>query len=93
MSEYKVVNKDGMKEEFETEKLHCSVYYPARESEIDEEEACDIADKVVWEVKAWMSDHEDNVFTSQEIRDRVIHLLEDLNSDVCFLYKTHMDVN
>jgi transcriptional regulator NrdR family protein len=89
----KVVNKDGTKEEFEDDKLYDSVYYPARESELSEEKANELAEKAVWEVKSWMSEHEDNVFTTEEIRDKVRDVLKQEDCDICFLYKTHMDIS
>lgn len=89
----RVVNCDMEKEWFKTEKLYCSVYYPAREADLEEEKAKEIADKVVYEVKAWMGKHRDNVFTTQELRDHVINILERLDGDVCFLYESHLDLS
>ena len=89
----RIVNKDGAKEEFEDGKLYESVYYPCREAEMSEDDANDLADKVLYEIKAWISDHEDNVFSSKEIREKVISILERENEDASFLYKTHMDIN
>lgn len=89
----RVVNCDLEKEWFNTEKLYCSVFYPAREADLGEERAQEIADKVVYEVKAWMGQHRDNVFTTQEIEDQVIKKLERIDKDVCFLYESHLDLN
>ncbi|MFB6144174.1 MAG: ATP cone domain-containing protein [Candidatus Nanohaloarchaea archaeon] len=89
----KVVKNEGLKEEFDDEKLYDSAYYPAREAALDKEEANDIAEKVVWEVKSWMSDHEDEVFSSEEIRQKVLEILRDVEQDVAFLYRTHLDIN
>jgi transcriptional regulator NrdR family protein len=89
----RIVNKDGAKEEFEDGKLYDSVYYPAREAELSEEEANELADKVLYEIKAWFSEHDDNVFSSKEVREKVISILERENDDTCFLYKTHLDLN
>jgi transcriptional regulator NrdR family protein len=89
----RVINKDGAKEEFQDNKLYDSVYYPAREAELEEHDASDLADKVVYEIKAWISEHEDNVFSTREIREKVIDILERESEDTCFLYKTHMDLN
>lgn len=89
----KIVNKDHQKEEFEDNKLYDSVYYPAREADLSEQSASDLADKVVYEVKAWIADHPDNVHTSEEIREKTMEILERENSDVAFLYQTHLDVN
>lgn len=89
----KIVNKDGQKEEFEDNKLFNSVYYPCREDDLSEKEATDLADKVVYEVKAWLSEHNDNVHTSEEVREKVMEILERENEDVAFLYRTHLDLN
>lgn len=91
--EYKVMKKDGREEVFDEEKMYDSVYYPAREAEVSEEEANDIGEKVIWEVKSWMSDHEDNTFTTEELREKAIEVLRRQDSDVCFMYKTHLDLN
>lgn len=93
MIEIKIVNKDGQKEEFEDNKLFNSVYYPALEDGLPEEDATDLADKAVYEVKAWLSEHEDNVHTSGEVRQKVMEILERENPDVAFLYQTHLDIN
>lgn len=93
MDNHKVVKNDGIKQPFDEEKLEDSVYYPGKEAELEHEKACDIAEKVIYEVKAWMAEHEDNVFTSDEIRDKVLEILERENEDVCFLYKTHLDLS
>jgi len=89
----KIVNEDGQKEEFEENKLFNSVYYPGLEDELSEKEATDLADKIVYEVKAWLSEHSDNVHTSEEVREKVMEILERENSDVAFLYRTHLDIN
>lgn len=89
----KIVNKDGAKEEFEDEKLFNSAYYPGLEAELPEEDAKELAEKVVYEVKAWISDHPDNVHTSEEIRQKTMEVLERENTDVAFLYQTHLDIN
>ena len=89
----KIVKNQGVKQEFNEDKLEDSVYYPAREAELDHEEACKLAEKVIYEVKAWMGEQDDDVFTSKEIREKVIEILERENEDVYFLYKTHLDLN
>lgn len=89
----KVVKNHGVKQEFQEDKLEDSVYYPAREADLEHEKACDLAEKVIYEIKAWMSEHSDNVFTSKEIREKALGILERENEDVCFLYKTHLDLN
>ncbi|WEL19092.1 ATP cone domain-containing protein [Candidatus Nanohalococcus occultus] len=89
----KVINRDHEKEEFEDEKLYCSVYYPAREVEIPEERADALAEKVIYEVKAWIHDHEDDVVTTSEIESKIESILGRLNDDVCIMYRTHLDLN
>jgi len=89
----RIVNRDNEKEEFEEEKLYCSVYYPAREADLEEDRADEIAEKVVYEVKAWMGEHEDNVFTTKEMREKIVRILDRTDDDVCFLYSTHLDIN
>lgn len=89
----KIVNKDRQKEEFEDNKLFNSVYYPGREDGLSEKDATDLADKVVYEVKAWISEHPDNVHTSKEVRNKVMEILEREDKDVAFLYQTHLELN
>ena len=93
MDNSKIVKNDGLKQHFNEQKLEDSVYYPAKETELDHDTACDLAGKVIYEVKAWMAEHEDNVFTSDELRDKVISILDRENEDVSFLYKTHLDLS
>jgi transcriptional regulator NrdR family protein len=90
---FKLINKDGVREEFEDDKLYNSVYYAARECDISEEDASGLADKVLWEMKAGMTDHETNVFSTREIRTHVNHILEAENEDVAVHYMTHQDIN
>lgn len=89
----KVVNRDGEKEAFDEKKLYASVFYPAREADYDREEAETMANDLTGDIKDWIEDHEDNVVTSRELRERVIDLLEDADDGVAFLYRTHMDIN
>lgn len=93
MSELKVVTCDHGKETFEDEKLYCSVFYPAREAELSEEEADKLADKVLYEAKAWIHDHEDDVVTTSALREKVTSILDRLESNVCIMYETHLDLN
>lgn len=89
----KVVKNHGGKEEFDEEKLFNSVYYPAKEGDFGDERSKEIAEKVIWEIKAWMSEHEDTVFSWKEIRGKVVDILEREEEDVAFLYNTHLDLN
>lgn len=93
MDNKKIVKNDGLKQHFNEQKLEDSVYYPGKEAEMEHEKACELAEKVIYEVKAWMAEHEDNIFTTDEIREKVISILERENKEVCFLYKTHLDLN
>lgn len=93
MESMQLINCDHEKEDFEDEKLYCSVYYPAREADLSEDEADKLAEKVVYEAKAWMHDHEDEVVTTSELRDKVVSILERLDKDVCIMYNTHLDLN
>ena len=90
---HKIIKNDGLKQHFNEQKLEDSVYYPAKEAEMDHESACALAEKVIYEVKAWMAEHDDNVFSSDELKNKVMSILERENDDVHFLYKTHLDLN
>ncbi len=89
----KVVNQDGEKESFDERKLYGSVFYPAREAEYDREEAEALANGLTEDVRDWIDDHEDDVVTSRELREKVLELLEEEDDGVAFLYRTHMDIN
>ncbi len=90
----KICRSDGEKVPFDERKLYASVYAPALEAEFDHEEAEEIADMVVDAVVDWMADHEDNVVTTDEIREHAATSLEDAGyDDVAFLYRTHLDLN
>jgi len=89
----KVVKNHGLKEEFDEEKLYDSAFYPAKEDELSDVEANKLAEKVVYEIKAWISDSEDEVHSAEEIRQKVIEILEREDEDIAFLYKTHLDLN
>ncbi len=89
----KVCDRGGDKEEFDQRKLYASIYHPAREAEYGEKEAEDLAEDVVDEFMAWFDEHEDDVLTSKEIREKVEKLLEERDEDVAFLYRTHLDIN
>lgn len=89
----KICKRHGEKEDFDERKLYASIYYPAREAEYSEQEAEELAEDVVDQVLEWMEDHEDNVFTSDEIQKEVRDRLESLDADVAFLYETHLDLS
>jgi transcriptional regulator NrdR family protein len=89
----KICNRRGEKEEFDQRKLYASIYYPAREDEYSEKEAEELAEEVAEQVAEWIGEHEDNVVTSKEIRDKTKELLEERDDGVAFLYDTHLDIN
>lgn len=89
----KVCNRDGDKEEFDDRKVYASVYYPAREAGYSERDAEDLAEDVVADLTDWMDDHEDNVLTSTELREKVTELIAERDEDVSFMYETHLDLN
>lgn len=89
----KVCKRHGEKQAFDERKLYASIYYPAREAEYSEEEAEELAEQVVEQIKEWMDDHEDNVFTSEEVRQEARDRLESIDPDVAFLYETHLDIS
>lgn len=88
-----VINSDGAKEEFQDEKLYDSAYYAALEAELSEEKANDLAEKVVWEVKSWISDHEHQIFSTQEVREKAMEVMKRENEDAAFMYETHLKLN
>ncbi|MFQ3275015.1 MAG: transcriptional regulator NrdR family protein [Candidatus Nanohaloarchaea archaeon] len=89
----KIVKQEGFKEELDEGKLWDSIYYPARESHYNEDQAVELADKAKHRVIKWVHEHEDDVVTSGEIRDKVVEVLEDIDEDVCFMYEKHLDIN
>ncbi|MFT4892940.1 MAG: transcriptional regulator NrdR family protein [Candidatus Nanohaloarchaea archaeon] len=91
--EKKIVKQEGFKEELDEGKLWDSIYYPARESHYNEDQAVDLADKAKHRVMEWINEHEDDTLTSGEIRDKVVEVLEEIDEDVCFMYEKHLDIN
>lgn len=89
----KVVKNAGHKEELDEGKLWDSLYYPARESHYGEEEAVELADEAKHLIMEWAHRHEDEVLTTDEIRQKAIEVLEDIDDDVCFMYEKHLDIN
>jgi transcriptional regulator NrdR family protein len=89
----KIVKQEGFKEELDEGKLWDSIYYPARESHYNEDQAVELADKAKHQVMEWIHRHEDDVVTSGEIRDKVVEVLDDIDEDVCFMYEKHLDIN
>jgi transcriptional regulator NrdR family protein len=91
--EKKIVKQEGFKEKLDEGKLWDSIYYPARESHYNEEQAVDLADKAKHRIMEWIHEHEDDTLTSGEIRDKVVEVLEEIDEDVCFMYEKHLDLN
>lgn len=89
----KVVNKDHQKEELDEGKLWNSIYYPAREAHYTENEAVEFADKAKHQIIKWVHEHEDDTLTTEELRDKVEEVLEELDEDVEFLYRTHLQIS
>ncbi|MFB6208816.1 MAG: ATP cone domain-containing protein [Candidatus Nanohaloarchaea archaeon] len=89
----KIVKSQGEKEEFDEGKLWHSIYYPAREAHYTEEEAVELADDAKQEVMGWMDEHEDDVLTSKELRQKISEILSRKDEDVEFLYRKHLDLN
>lgn len=89
----KVCKRQGEKESFDERKLYASIYYPAREADYSEKEAEELAEKIVDKLKDWIENHEDNVFTSKELREETRDQLESIDPDVAFLYETHLDLS
>jgi transcriptional regulator NrdR family protein len=89
----KVAKKDGSKEDLDEGKLWDSIYYPLRESGFDHGEAVDYADEVKQEVVSWIYEHEDNVVTHKEIREKVEEVLKQRDDQVALMYDKHLDIN
>lgn len=88
-----VCDRQGEKESFSDRKLYASVYHPARECHYSEQEAEELANEVTESVIDWIEDHDDDVITTKELREQVIDELNDLNENVAFMYKSHLDIN
>ncbi len=89
----KVVNRDHQKEELDEGKLWNSIYYPAREAHYKEKEAVELADEAKHLVMEWIHDHEDDTLTTEELREKVKEVLQEIDEDVEFLYKTHLQIS
>lgn len=89
----KICNKQGKKEGFDERKLYGAIYHPAREAGYSEDDAQELANEVCEEIVEWVEDHEDNFMTSEEIREKVIKVLEEKDEDVAFLYDKFLDIN
>ncbi len=89
----KICNKQGKKEEFDERKLYGSVYRPAREAGYSKDDAQELANGVCEDIVKWLEDHEDRFMTSEEIREKVVEVLEERDDDVAFLYDKFLDIN
>lgn len=89
----KVAKKDGEKEELDEGKLWDSLYWPAREAHHSYDDAVELADQVKEDLMQWLHEHEDNVATSKEIRDKAIELLEEVDHGIRLMYEKHLDIN
>ncbi|MDY6788939.1 MAG: hypothetical protein SVV03_03150 [Candidatus Nanohaloarchaea archaeon] len=93
ISKDKICNKQGEKESFDERKLYSSIYHPAMECGYPEDEAQELANDVCDEIIGWIENHDDNFVTSDEIRAKVIEILEDKDDRVAFLYDKFLDIN
>lgn len=86
--DHKIVKRKGEKEAFDERKLYASIFAPARQTGYTEQEAETLAENVTDQVKEWIHNHEDDVFTSDEIQAKVREVLEKEDTDVAFMYTT-----
>lgn len=89
----RVAKKSGLKEELDEGKLWDSLYWPAREAHYSDENAVELADEAKGRIMDWVHQHEDNVVTTRELRERAIEILDELDGDVSFMYEKHLDIN
>lgn len=85
------VKRNGLTQDFDERKIYASVYNASLNAHYSDEKAEGIAENVCMQVKKLMKgvSHVD----SSEIRDKIIEVLDDVDKDVCILYKHHLDIN
>ena len=89
----KVAKKNGVKQQLDEGKLWDSLYHPAKEAHLGENEAVELADEVKHDLMEWMRHHEDNVFTTKEIGDKAEELLAQRSDEAALMYDKHLDIN
>lgn len=89
----RIAKKTGVKEPLDEGKLWDSLYWPAREAHYSDEDAVELADEAKNQLVGWIHDHDDNVVTTREIREKAVEVLGELDEDVSFMYEKHLDIN
>lgn len=87
---YCIVKRNGHTEEFDERKVYASCYAACLNTQIKEEEAEKICEKVAKEIKAWA--RKKKAVSSDEIFSKVIAAIKKHNKDAAFMYETHRDI-
>jgi len=86
-----VKKRNGHTEDFDPEKLELTCIRAALNSHLDDEEGKALGKEVLKRITVWLGDREEVV--SNDLFDRTVKELEDLNKEVAFMYKTHRDIS
>jgi len=86
-----IVKRKGHAEEFDEKKVYASCYAACLNTQIKEEEAEKISEKVCKEIKTWAK--KKKTVSSDEIFKQIIAAIKKHNKDVAFMYETHRDIS
>jgi len=88
---YCIVKRKGHTEEFDERKVYASCYAACLNTQIEEEEAEKICEKVAKEIKTWA--RKKKTVDSSDIFKKVVSTLKKHHKDVAFMYETHRDIS
>lgn len=86
-----VIKRQGLKEKYDEKKVYASTYSACLNSHLPKEGAEKIADMVTKEVDKWIEKKTE--VDSDQIFKEVIKLLEKIDPEVAFMFKTHRDLS
>jgi len=86
-----IIKRRGKTQDYDERKVYASCYRGCMNSHIPKEKSEEIADQVTKKVTEWINSKETT--DSQEIFYKVIELLNQINKDAAFMYKTHRDIS
>ena len=86
-----IVKRRGHRQEFDERKIYASVYAACINTSLEKEEAEKIANKISDSIKSWVKDKKE--VNSSDIFEETASLLEEINPDAAFMYKTHRDIS
>lgn len=86
-----IVKRRGHLEEFDPKKIYGSSYFACRNAHLSEIQSEKIAESVSMAVEKWIGNKKS--VSSNQIFEKVTNILEQLEPDAAFLYKTHRDLS